>query len=236
MNYKRIYENIVKSQDLSSQEYTEVHHIIPKCMGGTNEPENLTRITARKHFLAHWLLCKIYPENVKLHQAFAMMSRSSRFHKRKLTSLEFEACRKSQSIASRERMRLNPLMKNPEIVKKISESKKGTKLSEEVKSKISKTKSGVKTVPHSEQTKLKQSGEEYHCPTTLKTLRVKVQFGEIPPEGWIKGRPESKYIWITDGVSNIRLHKDSPIPSGFKRGRSMLKNNKGEFTNVDTSS
>ncbi len=35
------------------------HHILPKCMGGSNERSNLSILTYREHFLAHWLLSKI---------------------------------------------------------------------------------------------------------------------------------------------------------------------------------
>lgn len=35
--------------------YYEKHHIILKCMGGDNSLENLVKLTAREHFLCHWL-------------------------------------------------------------------------------------------------------------------------------------------------------------------------------------
>lgn len=38
--------------------YTESHHIVPKWKGGGNEKENLVRLTAREHFIAHKLLFK----------------------------------------------------------------------------------------------------------------------------------------------------------------------------------
>lgn len=34
----------------------EVHHILPKSMGGSNEKHNLVKLTTREHFLAHLLL------------------------------------------------------------------------------------------------------------------------------------------------------------------------------------
>ena len=40
--------------------YTEKHHILPVCMGGSNVKANLVRLTAREHFIAHWLLYKIH--------------------------------------------------------------------------------------------------------------------------------------------------------------------------------
>ena len=36
------------------------HHIIPKCMGGTDEEDNIIELSAEDHAMAHWLL---YLEN-----------------------------------------------------------------------------------------------------------------------------------------------------------------------------
>jgi hypothetical protein len=44
--------------------YFEFHHIIPECLGGDESEENYIPLTGREHFLAHYLLCKIY-ENKK---------------------------------------------------------------------------------------------------------------------------------------------------------------------------
>jgi hypothetical protein len=42
-------------------------------MGGTNDPENLVRLTPEEHFLIHTLLIKIYPNNTNLIFAVKMM-------------------------------------------------------------------------------------------------------------------------------------------------------------------
>jgi hypothetical protein len=87
MNYKKIYEDICKraKDELSIRknkkklgEYYEGHHIVPKCLGGTGwatqyDHLNIALLTAREHFLCHWLLHEIYPKNYKLAKAFSMM-------------------------------------------------------------------------------------------------------------------------------------------------------------------
>ena len=77
MNYQKIYDLLIeKSRNefriKNNGIYYESHHIIPKCLGGTglttqwrNHP-NIVLLTAKEHFIAHLLLCEIYPENVKL--------------------------------------------------------------------------------------------------------------------------------------------------------------------------
>lgn len=76
MNYQRIYNQIIeraKTRVLDISIYREKHHIVPKCMGGSDNKENLVELTAREHFLCHWLLARINPENEKLALAFFMM-------------------------------------------------------------------------------------------------------------------------------------------------------------------
>lgn len=63
MNYQKHYELLIeraKSRTLAG--YFERHHIIPKCMGGSDEPENIANLAPEEHFVAHQLLVKIYPE------------------------------------------------------------------------------------------------------------------------------------------------------------------------------
>jgi hypothetical protein len=83
MDYLKIYNQIInRAKDRVVEGYTEKHHIIPKCMNGTNNPDNLVKLTAREHFLAHWLLHEIYPNNADLRYAFWSMCRTSDNQKR----------------------------------------------------------------------------------------------------------------------------------------------------------
>lgn len=74
MNYEKIYKQIVeRAKNRVLDCYTERHHIIPRCMGGSDEKENLVRLTAREHYICHWLLYLIYPNDKKIKHAFWMM-------------------------------------------------------------------------------------------------------------------------------------------------------------------
>jgi hypothetical protein len=78
MDYKKIHDKIIeRARTRRLEGYVEKHHIIPKCMNGTNEPNNLVKLTAREHFLIHWLLHEIYPDNTDLKYAFWSMCRNS---------------------------------------------------------------------------------------------------------------------------------------------------------------
>lgn len=74
MNYKRIYDRIIeRAKERVPEGYVERHHIIPRCMGGSDEKDNLVALTPEEHFLCHVLLVKIYPEHSGLIYAVNMM-------------------------------------------------------------------------------------------------------------------------------------------------------------------
>jgi hypothetical protein len=74
MNYSLHYEKLViKAKNRKLDTYKEIHHIVPKCLGGSNDKENLVELTAREHFIAHLLLLKIYPNKYSLIKAVQMM-------------------------------------------------------------------------------------------------------------------------------------------------------------------
>lgn len=82
MNYARIYYKIIESRLTHPYEgYTETHHIIPVCLGGADTKDNLVELSAREHFICHWLLVKMYKGNkivyYKMLKAFNMMCNTS---------------------------------------------------------------------------------------------------------------------------------------------------------------
>lgn len=67
MNYNKIYKQLInRAKDRELITYSEKHHIVPKCLGGGDEIENLVKLTPEEHYLAHQLLVKIYPEEPRL--------------------------------------------------------------------------------------------------------------------------------------------------------------------------
>jgi len=75
MNYEKIYQQLIdRAITRTLNGYKERHHIVPKCMGGDNSKLNLVDLTAREHFIAHKLLCEIYPNTDKLQYALWMMT------------------------------------------------------------------------------------------------------------------------------------------------------------------
>lgn len=80
MNYLKIYNQLIdRSRDRKLDIYFERHHIIPRCLGGSNDSNNIVNLTPEEHYVAHQLLCKIYPMNRKLIHAACMMTVSNRY-------------------------------------------------------------------------------------------------------------------------------------------------------------
>jgi len=74
--YKWYYNIVDAARSRALEGYSENHHILPKCLGGTNDKNNLVRLTAREHFLCHWLLTKMTSGKQRykmLHAAWQMM-------------------------------------------------------------------------------------------------------------------------------------------------------------------
>lgn len=64
--YSKWYFDIIeKAKEKVIEEYFEIHHIIPRSCGGTDNLDNLIKLTYREHFLCHWLLtkCMIHGEH-----------------------------------------------------------------------------------------------------------------------------------------------------------------------------
>ena len=95
--YDEFINNILITRGrFNCQGYKERHHIIPKCMGGTNDENNLIDLYAREHFEAHRLLALENPKNSSLQWAWwnmAHMTTNSKHERYELTAEEYEEAR-----------------------------------------------------------------------------------------------------------------------------------------------
>lgn len=145
MNYQKVYDQIVEKAKSEKRKkyqgtYYEKHHVQPKCLGGGNNKSNLVLLTAREHFICHWLLIRIYPGNFKLvHALWGMCNQKSKVQKRYIPSsrvyeeariLSSEAIRKSRTGMSNpdqsERMKIDNPNGKPGVKEKQRQKKLGT--------------------------------------------------------------------------------------------------------------
>lgn len=157
MNYQKIYNNLIdraKHRIIEKGTYLEKHHIVPRSMGGSNNKDNIVKLTAKEHYLAHHLLWKIY-KNRSMIFAFWTMSNTVRNDtKVKINSRTYELLKKEVSKAISDRFNepgirdhYSQRMKNriisKETLAKMSRSRNGLKHTQESKDKISKSKTGT---------------------------------------------------------------------------------------------
>ncbi len=140
MNYQKIYNQIIKRAQIRKlDEYIEKHHIIPKCLGGSNKKENIVELTAREHFLCHMLLCEIYPKEHKLKYALFLMA----IGKQKIKNKHYKISSRVYERLKKEHSQILTGKKHSKKTKqKMSESSKGIKKSEETKKKMSESRKG----------------------------------------------------------------------------------------------
>lgn len=136
MDYQKIYDNLILSRScdpLKKDVYYEKHHIIPKCLGGSDDEQNLIYLTYREHFIAHWLLVKIYKTHSGINYAFLCMLRKqsdgrvlnsrmyatikknfSKFKKLYCTIQNPGKSENSRNAARKRMIEKNPITLNPE--------------------------------------------------------------------------------------------------------------------------
>ena len=199
MNYKKIYNQIVeRAKNRVLDCYNESHHIIPRCMGGSDEKENLVNLTAREHFICHRLLVQIHPDNNKLKFAlWAMCNMKSKRQSRYVPS-----SRVYESIKI-------------EVIKLISEKKKGVKLSEEHKRKTSETLKGRKR-PQEVIDKMvntrKENGGWFHSEETKDKIKSNNGMKRQEVRDKLKGREISNET--RKKLSDVSVHKRPCIIGG----------------------
>jgi len=180
MNYFHQYNLIIsRAKKRIIKTYTETHHIIPKCMCGSNCGDNLVELTAREHLICHRLLVKMYPDNISLHRAYNAMGTRCNF-----SSKLFEKSRKFIS-------EYQTGTKHPEETKqKMSKIRKGVLKSEETKKKMSKP----KTEETRKKISLAQMGNKKGCKNKGTFFWInngvvgkRISSSEEIPSGWKRG-------------------------------------------------
>lgn len=153
MDYQKHYDNLInlaKTRKLDS--YKESHHIVPRCMGGSDESDNLVDLSAREHYLAHQLLVKIYPHQHGLIKACRMMCISSRGQIR--NNREYEWIRKKiNSLPGSMTGRKH----SAETRQKMSQSAKGKQKSQSHRKALSVAFTGVTYITDSGREKIRQT-------------------------------------------------------------------------------
>jgi len=212
MNYKKAYENLCERGKLERDlEYYEKHHIIPKCLGGNDLPANLSKLTAREHYIAHWLLYKMYPANWKISNAFFWMATENKKNDRKISGKQYETAKIAMAANCASRMKSvgNP-MQHDSAKKKISENMKGDNNPMRRFPERNHILNGGRTPS--------MDGAKWFTDGTNSRY---FKSDEVIPAGWKKGMAPfpDRGKWITNGKEVKRLKDGAEMPIGFGYGK-----------------
>lgn len=209
--YEEFINNILEIRgrfNIPDNEYYERHHIIPRCMSGTDNVDNLIDLYAREHFIAHKLLALESPQNKKLVYAWWCMSNGLKTETQEhyeLTPEEYEEAR----IALSEAKTGIPL--SEETRKKISEAKMGEKNAnygktcpEDIKKKISIANKGKHYISEEEKERLRQIHKGGNSPKARSVIRLR----DNKIYSCAKNAAEENNINYKTFTRHCRQHKD----------------------------
>lgn len=167
--YSKLYIKIISiAKQRVINGYTERHHIIPQSLGGSNGKNNLVDLTAREHFICHWLLIKMTEGEDRCKMLYALngMKAQNKYQERyhtKITARVYEKYRIEHAENHSKVMKsknIIPWNKGGAVLtdeqrKRISDAAKNRKpMSAEARAKGNEKRRGQK---RSHETKLKQS-------------------------------------------------------------------------------
>lgn len=177
MDYQKIYNALIdRANNRISEGYIEKHHIIPRCLGGTDDKINLVALYPEEHFLAHQLLVKLHPTNKKLLFAAQLMTTHSTNNRINNKMFGWMKRRLSLLMSGDN----NPNRRDPEIQKKAALKRVGQKRTEETRVRMSAAQKGR---TFSEETKRNMAEAAKNRPPISEETRAKLK-SRTPNRSW----------------------------------------------------
>ena len=180
MNYQKIYNNLInRATRRISEGYVEKHHIVPRCLGGTDAKENIVSLYPEEHYLAHLLLCKVNKGNSKVLYAAMNMTSGSMINNGKRNNKAYGWLRRqyAESMSGDN----NPARRIPNLQKEAAKKRVGQKRSEETKVRMSAAQKGR---TFSEETKHKMAEAAKNRPPISEETRAKLK-SRAPSKGML---------------------------------------------------
>lgn len=144
-HFRRYTQFIDSLRGQSVSGYAEVHHVVPRSLGGSDGADNLIRLTARQHYVAHWMLARAMGGSAA--RAFFMMSNLGKYGQ--VNSTTYAMARQEYATQVSQQLKGKPSQCpfSDETKQKMREAKLGRKLTPEHIEKVRQTRIGKKMPP-----------------------------------------------------------------------------------------
>lgn len=228
--YTKWYFQIIENAKIrKSSEYTENHHILPVCLGGTNNKNNMVRLTAKEHLICHMLLTKMHDDNRLKYAVSAMCMINLGQQRYKLNANTYAYIKKCNSVATSQRLYSNHPRSN---LNKIRIHDPETK---EERFVLPDAIPSGWIIGMSDDTRTAIKGKNtnkiyYNDPISGNVIAIDI--GDPVPVGYVRGNPKAN----TSGISNIKgseyyfdtltgiekrinIGRGEVVPPGWSRGR-----------------
>lgn len=98
------------------------HHIVPRCLNGSNDSENIIVLTVREHYIAHLILWKAYGS--KMSRAFWLISN---MNLKLISSRQYELLKKDIFLSEETRQKMSKSKKGKNAHARMTEEQKKIK-------------------------------------------------------------------------------------------------------------
>lgn len=180
-----------------------IHHIVPRHMGGTDDPTNLVELSKQEHAEAH---LKLYEEHGKLEDLGAYYL---------LSGQTDEAAKISSSLGGKAQGRVNAENGHMKNIQKLSDhsaaGKKGgraTILSG--KGAFGDPVQRLESCRKGGKVQGKRNSESGHL---RKIAQMSIE----------ENKRNLGMKWVTDGTTNMMIRKNQKVPEGFRKGKTQRK-------------
>lgn len=226
-HYNRYQRFIGSLRGQSVDGYAEVHHIVPRSLGGSDDADNLIRLTARQHYIAHWMLARAIIGSAA--RAFFMMSNFGKYGQVNSTTYQIARQEYANLVGEQMRGRVMPPVSDetrekqrqaklgrkltPEHIEKVRLTRIGKKMGAEFCHKVSEAKRGKgngrlgcsmpeetkQRIGDAQRGSLNHMAGRKHSPATKEKMRI---------AHMKRNKPQAYLAWLAEG--NEPLPADTP--------------------------
>jgi hypothetical protein len=176
-----------------------IHHIIPKHMGGTDDPSNLIELSRKEHAMAHMKLYEQYGKKEDLGAYYL------------LTGQTDKAAKISSSLGGTVQGKINANNGHMRKIQKLANWSEAGK------------KGGAATISSGKGAFGDPIQRLESCRKGGRIQgKVNAETGHLKRISALSKRSTGK-IWLTDGITNMMINPDEIIPEGFQKGKTQKK-------------